>query len=80
MTAFFKNTKFFVACALISFCGSAFALPGFTPSISDVSGEYVYFCDTTFYRSSYICFLTYDNSTFAARYFAPKDEKAKLPA
>ena len=80
MTAFFKNTKFFVACALISFCGSAFALPGFTPSISDVSGEYVYFCDTTFYRSSYIGFLTYDNSTFAARYFAPKDEKAKLPA
>ena len=80
MTAFFKNTKFFVACALISFCGSAFALPGFTTSISDVSGEYVYFCDTTFYRSSYIGFLTYDNSTFAARYFAPKDEKAKLPA
>ncbi|MGP1459777.1 MAG: hypothetical protein ACTTKL_10805 [Treponema sp.] len=80
MTAFFKNTKIFAVGALVSLCGVVFALPGFTPSIPDSSGEYVYFCDTTFYRTSYVGFLAYDERTFAARYFAPKDDKAKLPA
>ena len=80
MTALLKNTKMVAAGVLFAVCGAAFALPGFTPSIADVSGEYVYFCDKTFYRTSYIGFLMYDEGTFAARYFAPSDDKAKLPA
>ena len=55
------------------------ALPGFKPYINDISGEYVYFQDKTFSRESYVGFLTFDESTYEARYFAPKNEKAKLP-
>ena len=58
---------------------SVFALPGFTPYIKDIPGEYVYFQDKTFERESYVGFLTYDEKTYEARYFAPKNEKAKLP-
>lgn len=80
MSAFLKVSKVFAAFFPAVLCSAAFALPGFTPSIADVSGEYVYFCDKTFYRDSYIGFLAYDAGTFAARYFSPKDEKTKLPA
>lgn len=58
----------------------AAALPGFTPYISDVSGEYVYYEDTTFDRTSYVGFLYYNDSTYAVRYYAPEDKERELPS
>lgn len=57
----------------------SFALPGFTPSIQDLSGQYVYYEDKTFERTSYAGFLMFDEQTYAARYYAPVDEIKKLP-
>lgn len=54
---------------------TAFALPGFTPSVKDIPGEYVYYRDTSFQRESYIGFLMYDESTYAIRYYAPEVKK-----
>lgn len=56
------------------------ALPCVDSYITDTSGEYVYYKDNTFRRKSYVGFLYYDDSAFAARYYAPADEKQKLPA
>ncbi|MDE5898282.1 MAG: hypothetical protein K2H09_03330 [Treponemataceae bacterium] len=62
-------------------CAAAlFALPGFSPLVSDMSGEYVYYRDNTFGRESYIGFLMYDEGTYAARYAAPAVAAKKLPA
>lgn len=54
---------------------SVFALPGFTPSVKDIPGDYVFYKDSTFQRESYVGFLTYDEKTYAARYFAPATKK-----
>ena len=62
-----------------TFFSSLFSLPGFNPYIKDIPGEYVYYQDKTFSRESYVGFLTYDEKTYEARYFAPKNDKAKLP-
>lgn len=59
---------------------SVFALPGFTSFIPDSAGEYVYYRDSSFSRESYIGILGYDDATIQIRYFAPKDDTAKLPA
>ncbi len=59
---------------------SVFALPGFTSFIPDSAGEYVYYRDSSFTRESYIGILGYDDATIQIRYFAPKDDTAKLPA
>lgn len=64
--------------ALISL-STVFALPGFEPIVPDHSGEYVYYRDFTFERESYIGFLSYDQKTYSARYFAPAEKKSKLP-
>lgn len=55
------------------------ALPGAKLFIPDMPGEYVYYEDFSFNRKSYIGFLTYDQSTFAVRYYAPatKDKPEK---
>lgn len=55
------------------------ALPCVDSYIADTSGEYVYYKDNTFRRKSYVGFLYYDDSAFAARYYAPADEQQKLP-
>ena len=55
-----------------------FALPGFKPYLKDVSGDFVFYKDYTFKRESYVGFLMYDEGTYAARYFAPKN--AEKPA
>ena len=68
--SFIKKCVFFIAGTFI-LCTHLSALPGFTPSIADVSGEYVYYEDRTFIRKSYIGFLYYDDATYAARYYAP---------
>lgn len=56
-----------------------FSLPGFSSLIKDSPGEYVYYQDNTFERKSYIGFLTYDEKTYAIRYFAPADINNKKP-
>ncbi|MDE7139190.1 MAG: hypothetical protein K2O09_00260 [Treponemataceae bacterium] len=68
-----KNPLFLFACFL--FPPLAFALPGVRPSIPDLSGQYVYYKDTTFERESYTGILCYDESTYALRYFAPMTKK-----
>ena len=50
------------------------AVPGTEHFIKDNSGEYVYYEDFSFNRKSYVGFLTYDEGTFAVRYFAPATE------
>lgn len=72
--------KLFLSLSLF-LCGmlTAFAMPGFTSFIKDNSGQYVYYHDSSFVRESYIGILTYDDSTYQVRYYAPKDEKKKLP-
>jgi hypothetical protein len=80
----FKTRKisvvFIFAVIASAWCiSSAEALPGFTPYINDVSGEYVYYQDTTFDRTSYIGFLYYNDSTYAVRYYAPEDKDKQLP-
>lgn len=62
----------------IALTSNVFALPGFTPHIPDRSGEYVFYRDYSFPRESYVGFLAYDNSTYAARYFAPRDVAKNL--
>lgn len=67
-------------CACTVLGSAAFGLPGIKPYIADSSGEYIYFRDVTFHRKSYFGVLFYDEKTYAARYFAPEDKKASLPA
>ena len=64
--------KLFIAVfsALMMITG-AFAVPGVEHSFKNISGAYIYYRDYSFNRESYIGFLIYDDSTYAARYFAP---------
>jgi hypothetical protein len=75
-----KRIFFFVLTAAVWCAASASALPGFSPYIDDVSGEYVYYRDYTFSRTVYVGFLYYNDSAYAVRYYAPEDAGAKLPA
>lgn len=72
-----KHPLFLFACFLLP--SLVFALPGVQPAIPDLSGQYVYYKDTTFARESYTGILFYDESTYALRYFAPETKK-KQPA
>ena len=74
-----KKTFSFLT-AIIFSALSLFALPGFTPKVQDMNGEYVYYRDTTFARESYIGFLCYDSGTYAARYYAPEVKKENKKA
>lgn len=71
-------TVCFPAAVFFSAPGAS-ALPGFSPSVKDVPGEFVYYQDRTFERESYIGFLMYDEKTYSARYYAPSDKKAGKP-
>ena len=71
--------KIFPLFALLFSLAPAFSIPGFVPYVKDISGEYVYYQDKTFKRESYIGFLTYDDSTYEVRYFAPSDLKKSVP-
>ncbi|MCK9169788.1 MAG: hypothetical protein M0P01_05185 [Treponema sp.] len=77
-----KSFPFFIFAVLAAVWCSlpAAALPGFVPYISDVSGEYVYYEDRTFNRTSYIGFLYYNDSAYAVRYYAPENIDKKLPS
>lgn len=65
---------------IILFCGAvaAFALPGFTPFVPDTAGEYVYYRDYSFARESYIGILSYDETAYQIRYYAPASRE--IPA
>lgn len=73
-----KKLITFFATLLISL-SAIFALPGFEPQIKDMPGEYVYYQDATFLHESYVGFLMYDEQTYAARYYSPKNSKDSLP-
>ena len=57
---------------------TANAVPGMIQYIPDFSGEYVYYSDKSFTRTSIIGFLFYDEGTYAVRYYAPADVKNSL--
>lgn len=57
----------------------AFALPGFTPFVPDTAGEYVYYRDYSFERESYVGLLSYDETSYQIRYYAPADRELGLP-
>ena len=57
---------------------SAAAVPGVVQYIPDFSGEYVYYSDKSFTRTSIIGFIYYNDSTYAVRYYAPADSKKGL--
>lgn len=65
---------FFVLTALFSL-QNLVALPGITPEIPDISGQYVYYQDNSFERKSFIGIIYYDDKTYALRYFAPETGK-----
>ncbi|MBQ2529281.1 MAG: hypothetical protein II547_03395, partial [Treponema sp.] len=75
--AFMKNLKkvtlTVAVVALFSIC--AHAVPGMVQYIPDTSGEYVYYSDKSFKRTSILGFLYYDDGTYAVRYYAPADTK-----
>lgn len=71
--------KLFSTFLVSLFFWCAFAIPGATQYIPDVSGDYVYYKDNSFNRESYIGLLHYDESTYKIRYYAPKDNNSKLP-
>lgn len=49
------------------------ALPGIIDVIPTTSGQYVYYKDYRFEEETYIGFLQYSDTTFAARYISPKE-------
>lgn len=53
-------------------------MPVFDSYIVDHSGEYVYYRDSSFTRESYIGILTYDESSFQIRYYAPENKDQNL--
>ena len=71
--------KSLVCLVITLFSSLAFALPGVTSFLPDISGQYVYYKDTTFERESYTGFLFYNEGTYAIRYFAPMSKEKKLP-
>ena len=67
----------FLSLALI--CAAySFAVPGVTQQIADTSGEYAFYKDSSFNRSSYIGIIYYNDSTYAFRYYSPASPKDSL--
>lgn len=52
----------------------AFAIPGAEDYLPTESGEYVYYRDKSYPFEAYVGFLQYDDSTYAARYYAPSPD------
>lgn len=72
--------KKLLSALLLSFTLAAgWAMPVFESYIPDTSGEFVYYQDKSFERTSYVGILYYDDETFQVRYYAPKDETKFLP-
>ena len=58
---------------------AAFALPGVSRQLEDISGEYVFYRDSSFERESYTGFVYYNESTYGVRYYAPAAGSKKQP-
>ncbi len=71
--------RYITAILLFLMAVAAFALPGVTQYTPDFSGEYVYYRDRTFKTASIVGFIYYNDSTYAARYYAPADSAAQTP-
>lgn len=74
-----KKLYLFFTLVILNF--AAFCMPAFESFIPDTSGEFVYYRDSSFSRESYVGILSYDNSTFEIRYYAPtvKEDAQLLP-
>ena len=70
-----------ITACIFSIASACFALPGVTQHIPDISGEYVFYRDSSFERESYTGFVYYDESTYGVRYYAPAvtSKKQNLP-
>ncbi|WP_407398173.1 hypothetical protein [Treponema sp.] len=53
------------------------SLPGVKQYIPDVSGEYVYYQDSSFKNETVVGFLYFDDSTYAARIYSAANAKTK---
>ena len=74
-----NKTKFILGLITTLLCMTAAqALPGVDAYIPDESGEFIYYSDYSFERTSYIGFMYYNDSTYAIRYYAPLDATKKL--
>ena len=69
-----KIITFFVC--LLNF-SVLFCLPGVKSEIKDLSGQYVYYKDSSFERESYFGILYYDEGTYCLRYYAPSYKTGK---
>jgi hypothetical protein len=73
------SKKFFCLLTItLAVTAAAVALPGTKQYLADSSGEYVFYKDNSFKRTSYIGFCYYDDSTYAVRYYAPTDAAQAL--
>ncbi len=63
--------KIFSSVFILFVSVSLFALPGVESKIADISGQFVYYKDSTFERESYFGIIYYDEGTYGLRYFAP---------
>lgn len=68
-----------MAAAFAAASAALSALPGVTQYIPDVSGEYVFYRDTSFERTAFVGFVYYDESTYGVRYYAPAGGTKKQP-
>lgn len=52
-----------------------FAIPNTVRYFPDTSGEFIFYRDKSFTGEALVGFLYYDDSTYAARFYSPADEK-----
>lgn len=69
--------KILVTMLMVASLQSLWSLPGIKQYIPDVSGEYVFYRDSSFKTETLVGFLYYNDSTYAARLYSPANAKAK---
>ena len=65
------------AAALFFATAASHALPCVAQYIPDSSGEYVYYEDKSFKNETFVGFLYFNDTTYAARIYSPASAKAK---
>lgn len=73
------KSKILTFISLFAIQFSIFAIPGISQKVSDQSGQFVYYKDSTFERESYIGLIYFDDATYGVRYYAPADMKNGKP-
>lgn len=71
--------KIFIILFSLILSTSLFALPGFVSYVPDISGEFVFYRDYSFARESYIGLLSYDDTSYQIKYYAPASKTLVLP-